>query len=362
MNFEPLRPLHTMQQQGSLVSGKEIQSSNPIPNDQQACANNDNGKDTQQVSQDFFLEIKNVDSLLQSLLTFYLKDNRNNYEYLYYYIFCFINLKANKMMMMMKKNEFQVVGDSSSSSSSCMDHFSTHSVTNTPNDSDEAQWLGFITSLAKPKAKEHFIGNEMEYSLDKHLKESEMDEIKNLFVNKYPNYDTISRTWYKLKPIDKMFTKNILIIKEIFKKSCMIMFYEKIKCIIRRDNIKDSWELKIKLEELKNCKDMWQVKIKACLEIPSFFGNVDEDRDNLLYLGSVPLLSTPPWSKMWIKNTDYYCTYPIGDTNQRLALDITNNKLKYECENQSYLNKTIHEMANDAHTAFINLLGSKYWT
>ena len=318
---------------------------------------------------DFFENqyFKNVDSLLKSLLSFYFMDTKSNFEYLYYYFLCFVNLKKNEVqaadnnsvchfskLVNLKKNEVQAVAIAVANTVSTKEAIS-----------DEAQWLQFITSLTKPKDEEvFFVGNEMEYSLDKYLKESEMEEIKNLFLNKYPKHDIISRTWYKVKPSDKnILARNIEIVKKVFKESSMILFYEKIKCSIRNDNMKeDSWEVKIKVEEIKNSKGEWQVKIKECLEVAIFFGNTDEHsaRDKL-YLGSIPLLTAPPWSKIWNKKTEYYCIYPFGDTNQRLALDITNNKLKYECENETFFAMEIQEIANCAHNAFKNLLGSNYW-
>ena len=76
---------------------------------------------------------------------------------------------------------------------------------------DEEQWLLFIGSLPKPRNVKHFIGNEIEYSLNKDLKECEREKIQRVFVNKHPKHDIISRTWYKLEPTDKKLSKTHLL-------------------------------------------------------------------------------------------------------------------------------------------------------
>ena len=240
-----------------------------------------------------FHDIKNVNSLLDSILSLYISDTRTNYEYLYYYILCLINLKINNNDYV--KTEF--------------DESYNKLTTDTKITRDEEQWLLFIGSLPKPRNVKHFIGNEIEYSLNKDLKECEREKIQRVFVNKHPKHDIISRTWYKLEPTDKKLSKTINKIREVFKKSSMSLFCDKIKCKIRKNNIDESWEIKIKLHKIQINNDVWEIKIKQCIEIEAFFGDKYDHRMDNIYLGPISSSLNPPWSDMWIKNTEYLCIY-----------------------------------------------------
>lgn len=304
-------------------------------------------------------DCENVNSLLNSILKFYTM--HNNAEYMYYYILCFVNLKLNSTKNYNKPTINELFKRTNADSKII---------------SNEEEWLLFISSVPKPI---NVIGNEIEYSLNTKIKEGEIKKLRIIFGNKYPNHNIISRSWYMLKrPVkcmkveesclckscldSQVYSNNISAIRNLFNKFSLTLFHDKIKCIIRKDNIKDSWELKIKLQEDQVTYNAWEFNIKQSLEIEAVFGNINNEHSiDKIYLGPSSFLRSSLWTELWHKDTEYMCLYLLDSNDQRIALDVINNKIKYEIENQSFLDKDTKEIALSAHTTFKYLLGKNYW-
>ena len=296
-------------------------------------------------------DFENVNSLINSILNLYTNEEINQYskrDCLYYYILCLLNLKLNKDCIKPQNNQlFEKIP------------IDTTIIRN------EEEWLSFISSVSKPDA---VIGNEIEYTLSKSFTGYEMREIRKIFVNQYPDSMVLSRTWYKLtKPLEKkIYLKNINTIQKTFNKSSMTLFYDKMRCKIRKVNDNHSWEVKIKLQEDKITYDIWDVNIKQSIEFEAYFGDIIKNKDicsiDKIYLGPKSILQSTWWKNMWLKNTVYLYAYLHGSDDERIALDIENNKIKYEIENKSFFEKKdMNEVANSAHIIFKSILGYDYW-
>lgn len=294
---------------------------------------------------------ENVNSLINSILKCYTSDeidqNSKN-EYLYYYILCLVNLKLNKDCIKPQNNRlFKKT------------YIDAKIIRN------EEKWLSFISSMSKPDT---VIGNELEYTLSKRIKEFEMRKIRKMFVNQYPNCNSLSRTWYKLnKPLDrKIYSKNINTIQNIFNKSSRTLIYDKLKCKIRKNNTNDSWELKIKLQEDRIINDIWDIDIKQSIEVEAYFGDIINNEEiysiDKIYLGPKSILKSAWWKNMWFKDTIYLYSYLSDSNDERISLDIVNNKIFFEIENESFLDKNnTKELAIFAHNIFKSVLGYDYW-
>ena len=138
------------------------------------------------------------------------------------------------------------------------------------------------------------------------------------------------------------------------------------KCKIRKNNTDYSWELKIKLQEDQIINDIWDINIKQSIEIEAYFGDIINNEEicsiDKIYLGPKSILKSTWWKNMWFKDTIYLYTYLSDSTDERIALDIINNKMFFEIENESFLNKNnIKELAISAHNIFKSVLGCDYW-